>query len=92
MSEPLEVSPELVAKVSSAVGNGVTDEQVNSVLAALNLVRGGEPVGTRKQNHDTGETAKRVMEDGVPVWWIIPDDGAPYKDMRPNLTEPWEPM
>lgn len=89
MSEPLEVSPELVAQVSSAVGEGVTDEQVNSVLAALNLVRGGEPVGTKMDNPETGESAKRVMEDGVPVWWIIPDHGAPYKDMRPTLPEPW---
>lgn len=88
MSE-FSVTSELVAQVSGAVGDAVTNEQVNSVLAALILVREGEPIGTKKENPETGESAKRVIENGLPVWWIIPDAGAPYRDMRPTLGAPW---
>jgi hypothetical protein len=92
VSEPVNASPELLQRVSDALGDDVSLETVIQVLTTLDVIVGGEPVDTMKRNPDTGEIARRVLENGLPVWWIIPPSGTPYRNMQPSLGAPWEVM
>ena len=41
---------------------------VNTVVAAMNLAVEGDPVNMIRRNAETGVSATRVVENGVPVW------------------------
>lgn len=87
MSES-EVTDALVYDVSAAAGDVVTDEQTAAVLLALQVVIGGDKVGTIKRNPDTGEIATRQLEDGRPVWWVT-GSNKPYRNAQGTLSAPW---
>lgn len=88
--EPPEAVPttrEIVDQISRHIGDSITDEQVNTVLAALNHVRGGDPVGSIRFNPKTGAVAHRVEIDGVIQWRVTAPDGSAYNDLQPVLPD-----
>ena len=81
------VTAEIVAVISKHIGDSITDEQVNTVLAALNHVRGGDPVGSIRFNPKTGALAHRVEIDGVIQWRVTEPGGGTYNDVQPVLPD-----
>jgi hypothetical protein len=90
---PAEVptTPAIVDQISRHIGDSITDEQVANVLAALNHVRGGDPVGAIRFDPKTRAVAHRVEIDGVIQWRVTTPDGATYNDLQPILVE-WLPI
>lgn len=86
MSEPIPVTDTVISTVSDQIPD-MTAEQVQTVLAALNAVRQGDPLGTVRRDPDTGKVAHRVTADGVHLWRVTAADGEQYNDMVPTL--PW---
>jgi hypothetical protein len=87
LSSPVEdvpTTPEIVQRISNHIGESITDQQVNDVLHALNLVRAGDPVGMMKLSQD-GAVARRVEVNGVVQWKVISPDGSSYNDLQPTL-------
>jgi hypothetical protein len=87
--EEVPTTPEIVTRISEHIGEGITDEQVNNVLNALNYVRSGDPLGTIKLETATGKVANRVDVDGVHMWRVTAPDGSSYNDMQPTLLGVW---
>jgi hypothetical protein len=82
------VTPEVVEQISSHLGEGVTTEQVQTVLAAWNAVRQGAAVGTVLRDSVSGALAHRVEANGVQMWRCTGVDGTQWNDMQPTL--PWD--
>lgn len=76
--------PSIVKAVTAVVGD-LTEDQVRRVLAALESIRDGAPVGSIVQDPKTGAVAHRVREGGVTFWSVTGPDGAYHRDMQPNL-------
>lgn len=83
--EAVPTTPQIVDQISRHIGDGITDQQVNDVLAALNHVRGGDPVGAIRFDPKTGSVAHRVESDGVIQWRVTAPDGTTYNDLQPIL-------
>lgn len=82
--EEVPTTPEIVQRISTHIGESITDQQVNDVLSALNFVRAGDPVGTVKLSAE-GSVAQRVEVDGVVQWKVVNLDGSSYNDLQPTL-------
>lgn len=80
------VSETLVQQIVAQSGMSVDD--VNNVLATLNAVRAGAPVGMVCRDDATGQVAHRVDDQGVVLWRVTSQDGAQWNDMQPTLTWP----
>lgn len=78
---------ELVNAVANHV-DGLSPEQVHTVLAALVTIKEGDPVGTVRRDTDTGKVAHRVLSYGVAQWRISGPDGEQYNDLQPTLAWP----
>lgn len=65
---------------------GIPEEHVRAVLAALEVVRDGLPVGTIVQDPETSALAVRVSENGVHLWKVTALDGGEWRDMQPTLS------
>lgn len=88
MSDEIQLTTTLVERISETVGDSVTDEQVLHVLAALNNVRDGDPLGTVKRNGE-GAFAVRVDDNGLHKWQVTNPDGTRYDIATPTLPD-WE--
>jgi hypothetical protein len=77
----------LIQAIKSQIGDGASEEQIDNVLAALQNVQEGDPVGTVRRE-DTGRVAHRVDSTGVVMWRVSGPDGEQYNDMQPTLTWP----
>lgn len=88
----------LVAQIAANVAesypdSNVTPDVVTAVLdqvSAAQELAAGAPVDTRMINPTTGDTAKRVLRNGIPQWRITRDaTGATDFDWSPELGDGW---
>lgn len=86
--EEVVVSPEIVEQISTRLGDGISTQQVQSVLSAWHNVRSGAAVGTVLFDPVRRVVAHRVEDAGVPVWRCSCVDGSQWSDMQPTL--PWD--
>jgi hypothetical protein len=80
-----------LVKVVAGQLSDITEEQVKMVLAAVEAVQSGEPVGTVRVNPDSGAVAVRVSDDGVLYWKVSALDGGTWNDMQPSFPG-WEKL
>lgn len=76
-----------IADVASEDGDPLTANHASAVLAAYKAILEGDPVGTIRQDPDTGAIAIRVVDNGLHLWRITPHDAPVYNDLQPTL--PW---
>lgn len=74
----------VVKEVIAQVGD-IPEDHVRRVLAALEVIKEGAPVGTVVQDPETCAVAVRVAQDGVPFWKVTLSDGNEYRDVQPVL-------
>ncbi len=74
----------LVRAVTAQVAD-LTEEQVKAVLAAVQRVQGGDPVGTVLEEPGTGKIAVRVSDQGVLYWHVTSLDGGISNDQQGTL-------
>ncbi len=74
----------LVRAVTAQVAD-LNEEQVKAVLAAVQRVQGGDPVGTVLEEPGTGNIAVRVSDSGVPYWHVTGLDGSVSNDQQGTL-------
>lgn len=79
---------EIVQAIAAHLGDTVTADQVSNVLAALDAVREGDPVGVVRRETATGKVAHRVTANGVAQWRVSAPDGEQYNDLQPTLEWP----
>jgi hypothetical protein len=77
----------MVQAISNQIED-LTPEQVNSVIAAWNHLRNGDPVGMVRYDEATGACAHRVEADGVQLWRVTQVDGTLYNDHQTTLKWP----
>lgn len=74
----------VVKEVVAQVGD-IPEDHVRRVLAALEVIKEGAPVGTVVQDPETCAVAVRVAQDGVPFWLVSTVSGDAWTDMQPQL-------
>jgi hypothetical protein len=74
----------LVRAVTAQVAD-LNEEQVKAVLAAVQRVQGGDPVGTVLEEPGTGNIAVRVSDQGVPYWHVTSLNGGISNDQQGTL-------
>lgn len=80
----IEITNDLVTVVAAQIPE-MNEEQVSQVLAALNSVYEGPPVGTIITNPETGAVGHRVSENGVILWKITEANGGTWGSHEPTL-------
>ena len=83
------VSDDVVSAVAKTVD--LAEDDVRRVLAAVESVLEGDPVGTVVQDPETGAVAVRVVENGVPAWKVTTTCGDQWRDVQPRL-DGWKPL
>lgn len=83
--QSVTVTDDVVNQIAAHLGDGLTAEQVNTVLSAWNAVRQGAAIGTVLRDPATGHVAHRVDAAGVHQWRCSGTDGAVWSDMQPTL-------
>lgn len=86
----LPISEALINQI--ATQSGLDQEQVSNVLASLNIVRSGPPIGTVMREPDTGTIAHRIADQGVFLWRCTAPDGGQWNDTQPTLSGIWETL
>lgn len=85
MTETQSTSPDSLADTIANQIEGLTGEQVASVLAAWNTVTSGDPLGTVLRDSVSKAVAHRVSRDGVYMWHVSAPDAGSWFDTQPTL-------